>query len=98
MARQKHTAPVSSSKRGGKPTRGGGGCGTGRGSGRGGARSGAGRGKTTPVGGTKVVGGRGKPGSRDTTPTIRESLDTMYETTPWESSSESESERERGQG
>ena len=96
MARQKQTAPVSSSKRGGKPTRGGGGRGTGRGGGRGGAGSGIGRGKM--IGGTKAVGGRGKPGSGDATLTIKESLDTMYGTTPRESSSESEPERERGQG
>ena len=83
MARQKQTAPVSSSKRGGKPTRGGGGHGAGRGGGRGGAGTGV---------------GRGKPGTGDATPMIRESLDTMYGTTPRESSSESEPQRERGRG
>ena len=88
MARQKQTAPVSSSKRGGKPTRGGGG----RGAGRGGGRGRAGRGKTI------LVEQQGKPETENTTPTIRESLDTMYGTTPRESSSESEPERERGQG
>ena len=98
MARQKQTALVSSSKQGGKPNRGGGGCGAGRGGGRGGVGSGAGRGKPTPVGGTKAVRRRGKPGSGDTTLMIQESLDTMYGTTLQESSSESESERKRGQG
>ena len=98
MARTKQTAPVSPSARGGKPTRGGGGCGAGRGSGRGGAGRGVGCGKQTLAGGTKSMKGRGKQGTREATPSIQESLDTMYGMTPQGSSSESEMERRRGQG